>query len=491
MALFDVFKKKQPTHDEKLSLAYRAYKQDMVEMIFPGKKPQADCVVRSLALLTSTNLNLCDAKDYFDILSIFSGVLIRCVVTHSEDSHIVAMLQQKHGNYVKTKSVAQKVLTYCKMNMNNNSFVLNSKEDFEALDILAALFASNEDVAKGNEAAQTINLEDPQYGLIPEKPIYTKGVAGSEQYLGKLRTESGERITWKRRGSTVASGVKGMVDIYNCFDPSGKDCGTIYINMYGTKNSSTAPAGLIMEGEEPKKEAASTPSKRDIKKEAEQQAGKDPVESAEAVKAAKVKEQHPEFDLETENKNRLFSAMISCDIDMQDAYEVIHKDDLLTCVVPVGSEGEVLTAQQAEKILEKIAPIIEWTPRTAAEIEGQAVKYGMTISQAIEVDKKDSECAQLKRKMQQQSHRKWAAEAVNVQKVYSSFDLELEMQNSKFKQLLSGEVPMLVAYEVIHRAELFALKEVTAEPKRPMFCRKCGAKLLSDSVFCMRCGTKV
>jgi len=264
-----LFKKKLPSHEEKLSLAYRAFKQDMVEMIFPGKKQQADCVVRSLAVITSTNLNACTAKDYFDILSVFSGVLIRRVVTHSDDSHIIAMLQQKHGNYVKSKSVAQKVLTYCKLNMNNNSFVLSSKKDFEALDMLVSLFASNENIAKGNSIAQTENLKDPQYGLIPEKPIYAKSVSGSEQYLGKLRTESGDRITWKRRGATFVSGVNGMVDIYNCFDPSGKKCGTIYINMYGTQNSNVAPTGFIMEGEKPKKTATPTPPVSDIKLEAE------------------------------------------------------------------------------------------------------------------------------------------------------------------------------------------------------------------------------
>ena len=61
-----LFTKKLPSHEEKLSLAYRGFKQDMVEMIFPGKKQQADCVVRSLAVITATNLNSCDAKDYFD-----------------------------------------------------------------------------------------------------------------------------------------------------------------------------------------------------------------------------------------------------------------------------------------------------------------------------------------------------------------------------------------------------------------------------------------
>lgn len=508
-----LFSKKLPSHEEKLSLAYRGFKQDMVEMIFPGKKHQADCVIRSLAVITSTNLNSCDAKDYFDILSIFSGVLIRCVVTHSEDSHIIAMLQQKHGNYVKSKSVAQKVLTYCRMNMNNNSFVLNSKEDFEALDILDSLLASNENIAKNNATAQTQNLDDPQYGLVPEKPIYAKSVAGSEQYLGKLRTETGERITWNRRGSTSVSGVNGMIDIYDCFAPGGKVYGTIYINMYGTQNSNIAPAGFIMEGQQPKKLTTPTPPKIEPKPahecpaatvdqspecqqhENSRSAEVEVVLSPEQVKASKIKEQYPEFDLEKEKAVPLFALLLDCNVDMLDAYEILHKEAVLSCIAPVNPSGEGLSLQQAKAILAKVAPSIKWTQRSSAEIEELAAKYGMTIAQAVKWDKLDAESAQTKIKLQQDIHTKWAQEAVTVRQTYTSFDFEVELKNTRFKQLLSKEVPMIVAYELINKSKLFTKKAVepqpVVEPKRPMFCRKCGAKLLPDSVFCMKCGTRV
>lgn len=508
-----LFTKKLPSHEEKLSLAYRGFKQDMVEMIFPGKKQQADCVVRSLAVITSTNLNSCDAKDYFDILSIFSGVLIRCVVTHSEDSHIVAMLQQKHGNYVKSKSVAQKVLTYCRMNMNNTSFALNSKEDLEALDVLNSLFASNENIAKGNSVAQTQNLDDAQYGLVPEKPVYAKSVAGSEQYLSKLRTEDGGRITWNRRGSTSVSGVSGMVDIYDCCDSAGKMCGTIYINMYGTQNSNVAPVGFIMEGEKVKKPTQSSPVKIEPKQdggnndnivnlpgepervEDTQDQKAEVAVTPEIARAAEVKEKYPDFDLDKEKKNQLFTLLLDCNVDMLDAYEVLHKEEVFDLRVIDSSDGTVLTEQQARAVLDKLTPSIKWTPRTLAEIEELAAKYGMTIARAIEWDKLDSQCAQSKIKIQQDIHSKWAQEAVNVNQTYPIFGFENDLKDPRFKQLIAKEIPMMVAYEIINKDKLFAPKVIesqpAAEPKKPMFCRKCGAKLLSDSVFCMKCGTKV
>ena len=94
------------------------------------------------------------------------------------------------------------------------------------------------------------DLEDnADFGLVPEKPIYThalKSVDGEVEYLNKLYTTNGEKIKWTRRGSTGVSGVNGMIDIYDTFLPSGQFYKTIYINMYGAKTSSTAPKGFYL-----------------------------------------------------------------------------------------------------------------------------------------------------------------------------------------------------------------------------------------------------
>ena len=41
MGLFDFFKKTPPTHQEKVNMAYRGYKPELVEIMFPGKQIQA------------------------------------------------------------------------------------------------------------------------------------------------------------------------------------------------------------------------------------------------------------------------------------------------------------------------------------------------------------------------------------------------------------------------------------------------------------------
>ena len=172
MGLFDIFKKKPPTHEEKVDLAYRCYKPEMVGMVFPGGKKQASNIIRSIAKLIGANLESLDAKGYYGLLSIFSDVLIRRVVTHSTDDSIVASLQSKHSQEIKNKAIAQKVLAYCTINMQNHDFCLDNAESIDALSLFDNILSKNEQIAQSNGTAQTENLDDPDYGLVPEKPVY-------------------------------------------------------------------------------------------------------------------------------------------------------------------------------------------------------------------------------------------------------------------------------------------------------------------------------
>lgn len=119
-----------------------------------------------------------------------------------------------------------------------------------------------------NCTAQPDNENDPEFGLIPEKPIFTLAteiVDGQRTYLGKLRTANGDKISWKRTGSTFANGINGMVDIYETFLPSGVPYKTLYINMYGARTSKSAPAGFCFsEQGETVSQNAENPQQRKI-----------------------------------------------------------------------------------------------------------------------------------------------------------------------------------------------------------------------------------
>lgn len=108
-------------------------------------------------------------------------------------------------------------------------------------------FEFNNFYREKNIDAELENLDDPEYGLICDKPIYTQGIDGSYIYLAGLKTSAGEPLTWYRLGSTMIEGINGAIDIYKALLPSGEEYKTLYINVYGNFNSTTAPQGFIQE----------------------------------------------------------------------------------------------------------------------------------------------------------------------------------------------------------------------------------------------------
>ena len=87
-------------------------------------------------------------------------------------------------------------------------------------------------------------LDDPEYGLVKEKPVYTNGVNATYLYVNSLYTDKGERLKWKRIGSTSADGIKGAIDVFDSTLLSGQPYKRIYICMFGSSNPTTVPQGL-------------------------------------------------------------------------------------------------------------------------------------------------------------------------------------------------------------------------------------------------------
>lgn len=120
----------------------------------------------------------------------------------------------------------------------------------EALNAILQIQAqSATEALKQNQNATPTNKRESEFGLVPENPIFTlaqKSVEGEEDYLNKLSTSNGEPLTYSRRGSTCANGIGGMIDIYDTYLPSGELYKTIYINMYGAKQSAKAPKGFTL-----------------------------------------------------------------------------------------------------------------------------------------------------------------------------------------------------------------------------------------------------
>ena len=109
--------------------------------------------------------------------------------------------------------------------------IMNAKDPVKAL--MEEQAKETIRVMEENCVDQPNNEADPEFGLVPEKPIYTLAidtVDGQRAYLGKLRTVNGEKISWKRLGSTSAEGIHGMIDIYETFLPSEKPYKTMCLS---------------------------------------------------------------------------------------------------------------------------------------------------------------------------------------------------------------------------------------------------------------------
>lgn len=244
MRLFNSFKSTM-SHEEKVDQAYKCYKSEIVDIIFPHGKTQASNIIISLSKLLNSELSTITASGYYNLLVIYSEIWIRKTITNSPDEDILLILLDKHSDVIKSRNIAQSVLAFCVLNLKNNAFSLNTADDFEVLKSVDGLFMHNRNIAQSNETAQLENTSDPEFGLVPTKPIYTKGVEGSTKYLNSLETPTGEQIVWKRTKSLWFADINGMVDVYDISLSSGNLYKTLYINMYGTKAPTTAPAGFV------------------------------------------------------------------------------------------------------------------------------------------------------------------------------------------------------------------------------------------------------
>lgn len=96
--------------------------------------------------------------------------------------------------------------------------------------------------------------------------------------------------------------------------------------------------------------------------------------------------------------------------------------------------------------------------------EQEALERGMTVEHLKEFRKIEKENAEFKKQEQERARRQnadkiysqWMEQADNTKQVYPSFDLNSEMKNPKFVELLRSNVDVRTAYEVIHKDDIIA-----------------------------------
>ena len=93
--------------------------------------------------------------------------------------------------------------------------------------------------------------------------------------------------------------------------------------------------------------------------------------------------------------------------------------------------------------------------------EEEAVERGITVQQLKEIRRMERENAELKKQMSEeranQLYGTWMQQSQEIKSVYPSFNLESELQNPKFVDLLKVPgVDVRTAYELIHKDDIIA-----------------------------------
>ena len=104
--------------------------------------------------------------------------------------------------------------------------------------------------------------------------------------------------------------------------------------------------------------------------------------------------------------------------------------------------------------------------------EEEALEKGITVEQLKEIRKMERENAELRREMQEKRVREnadrlyasWMDQANKAKQIYPSLNLQAELQNPQFVNLLKSNVDVKTAYEVMHKDEIIpAAMQYTAK----------------------------
>lgn len=94
--------------------------------------------------------------------------------------------------------------------------------------------------------------------------------------------------------------------------------------------------------------------------------------------------------------------------------------------------------------------------------EEEALERGLTVDQLKEIRRMERENSALKQQMREQEtqeranalYQNWLSQADATKNVYPSFDLDAEMQNPQFVNLIRNNVDVRTAYEVLHKDDI-------------------------------------
>ena len=116
--------------------------------------------------------------------------------------------------------------------------------------------------------------------------------------------------------------------------------------------------------------------------------------------------------------------------------------------------------------------------------EAEALDKGVSVQQLKEIKRMERENSELKRQMEEketqdhatQLYAAWMDQAEQTKSVYPGFDLDAEMQNPQFVNLLRSNVDVKTAFEVLHKDEILpAAMQYTAQQTKSKLAKSIAA----------------
>lgn len=169
-------------------------------------------------------------------------------------------------------------------------------------------------------------------------------------------------------------------------------------------------------------------------------------------------DRNAEFEALIKGKYKdLYDARIQDTIQkrLKSSKETVDKYNALTPTLEMLSKKYGVDAQDIEALNKAIVD-------DDAYYEEEALDRGLTVEQLKSIKKMERENAELKRQMEE-AHAKeesdrivagWLQASEQMKSVYPSFNLQAELQNPNFAQLLRNNIDVRTAYEVIHKDEI-------------------------------------
>lgn len=203
-----------------------------------------------------------------------------------------------------------------------------------------------------------------------------------------------------------------------------------------------------------------------------------------------------------EDRSAKFDALIKG--EYKDLYEAKLKDTMAKRLK--GTEEKVAKYDQLSDVIELLsgkygvkAGDIEALSKAIADdesyYEDEALEKGMTVQQVKELRKMERENAQLRAQMEERQtqeqaekvYASWMQQAEELKAIYPGFDLAEELQNEQFQQLVTSNVPIQTAFEVLHKDEIIpAAMQYTAKQVEGKLANKIRAGQMRPAEGAMR-----